>query len=465
MDEQNNNSPKREGKKQEEQRIQRSSYRRRLYEERTKRTSSVWLNLMISIFILGTIIGIWQPWKSPEERLLSEAERFKEELSNEIGNAAMEVEEAKKKAKEEPPWPGREMFDAWLAGSSVRIVVYTPKFSDAKKLIEPLKQAVLEAGKWFDRNNITSPLYKLENSKPGTFVKLPEPFFYALSLYLRYAKQLYGQCDPTTGVLIDLYHFGDGEKNDTYPDKEDRKKAMKLVSYKYLRLNPADKSAALTKAGVKLDWITLGRAAMLMVAKRVASHMNIQNFAVFAGMDALTNGKRLVKQDESKPWDFDVPYPQLPFFKKLGVLEYPPMKTVGAAVASEKGRLVKKYWIHPFIHPISGMPGRKSLQAWVISDDPAQAVVAARCAFLAGADTAKGWLKRMGLDAMIAPAEGNVVFVGNFKKYFTLKERSIFEEDKEKESNSTDKEPEAKDSKSANGNKPSTPAPAGRKAK
>ena len=400
----------------------RRDFRRRLYEEkRGRKASPAWQSLILLFVALGIVLWIWQPWLTPEERILATAERFKKEVSQGVAQESLKVEEAKRRAMERLEGATQEIEDLWVAGSNVRVVVNGENKEAAERQASALKYRVLEAGKEFDPNDPLGPLTRLQAAEPDTWVAAPENFIHILDTYLSFAKTTGGACDPTVGILIKAYHYGDHDPDDAYPKEKERTELLKLVNPAFVQVDAAGKRVRLTKKGVILDWYTMARAAMLMAAQKSARDNKIDNFIVFAGYDAISRGVT----SAGDPWSRDIPDPETPTFLRLGRMRQPDMEAVGIAFVNETGRKVKKYWIHPFIIPTTGIPGRDALQVIAIDADPARAVIGARCAFTLGAPEGPAFLKAAHMSGMFTDPDGHRSFTGDFAKYYIPDEKPV----------------------------------------
>jgi|GEM_PF-3556268 len=400
----------------------RRDFRRRLYDQkRGSKASPAWQSLILLFVAMGIVLWIWQPWLTPEERILATAERFKKEVSQGVAEETQKVAEAKRRAMERFEGATQDIEDIWVAGSNVRFVVNGPDKDTTAKQISGLKYRVMETGKLFDPEDKLSAFARLHAAEPGTWVNMPPLFVSTLNTYLGFARATDGRCDPTIGVMVKAYHYGDREPDDKYPPEEERSKLLKLVDSSLVQVNTAKNQVRLTKKDVLLDWVTLGRAAMLDTARRYAEENNIANYIVFAGYDSISSGVA----NAGDPWSRDLPDPDAPTFRRLGRMKMPDNQAVGVAFVNETGRKVKKHWIHPFIKPSTGIPGRDALQVMAVDKNPARAVIGARCAFVLGAADGTAFLKKQRMSGLFTDMEGTRHLTGDFSQYYFPDEKPV----------------------------------------
>ena len=253
---------------------------------------------------------------------------------------------------------------------------------------------------------------------PPTWVDQPAAVMAVLDRAQELGRRGQGAYSPCIGAALRAYHFGDREQDDAYPEDAALQGLIPLLDGGLLALDTNNRRAMLKKKGVMLDWVTLGRAAVLGAAKETVEKNGLTDLIVFAGYDAYSVG---APREGAGVWRWELPDPLSPTFQSSALFSRPQGKTVGAAFVSEKGRRLshnyldkksgafvneERHWIHPLIKPSNAIPQREVLQAMAVGNDPVTAVLAARVAFMMGATPGVGFLKGLNLAGMVVDSQG-----------------------------------------------------------
>ena len=182
--------------------------------------------------------------------------------------------------------PTRFEFQSVHMGTEWRIVLYADSEKAADEASETAFKRVAELDAVMSDYNPKSELMRLclaNDDAPGRPLKVSDDLFRVLSVSQEVAEQSGGAFDITVGPVVKLWRTARRMKK--LPPDDDLKAARELVGYKLLTLDAKAKTAALTKAGMRLDLGGIGKGFAADEAQAVLKAKGIKSALVAASGD------------------------------------------------------------------------------------------------------------------------------------------------------------------------------------
>jgi FAD:protein FMN transferase len=195
-------------------------------------------------------------------------------------------------------------------GTTFKIILYAPDEAAGNKAAKAAFARVAELDGIMSDYKAASELRRLCDRAGGDPVKVSDDLWTVLERAQEVAKRSDGAFDVTVGPIVRLWRLA--RRTRKLPDADDLAKAMALVGYEKVKLDPKEHTVQLTTKGMQLDLggIAKGYAAdqALLVLKKagltralVAAGGDIAVGDAPADADAWTVGISPVEDPEGKP--------------------------------------------------------------------------------------------------------------------------------------------------------------------
>jgi thiamine biosynthesis lipoprotein len=268
-----------------------------------------------------------------------------------------------------------------------------------------IEQQVAKWAREYNHRLPGTPIYLL--NRTGTS-KLPPYLVRVLKLALKIAHDSNGAFDPTILPLLKLWDFDEGGR---LPPLAEIKKAMPLVNYKKVRIDP-DNTVHLP-AGMGLDLGGIAKGAVVDFLSGRLGAKGYTNYLIDAGGDLLLVGSK----PDGSPWKIAIRHPR--YTEGKGD---PDFMCVLSIDTSQKNKAVvtsgdyerfffrngKRY--HHIIDPSTGYPASGLVSVTVIADTCAEADALATAAFVLGPEKAKDFIENHpGAEALFIREKNNTL--------------------------------------------------------
>ena len=168
-------------------------------------------------------------------------------------------------------------------GTQVRVVVYAPDATTAWRASRAAFRQIAALDDTMSDYKTGSELMRLCRSAGGPPVRVSRDLFRVLERAQEIAQQTNGAFDVTVGPVVRLWRRA--RRRVELPDAVELASARKLVSYKYLRLDPEARTVRLLKPGMLLDLGGIAKGYAADTALSVLKRYGISSALVAAGGD------------------------------------------------------------------------------------------------------------------------------------------------------------------------------------
>lgn len=142
-------------------------------------------------------------------------------------------------------------FNQILMGTEFKIVLYAPDAESASQAAQAAFRRIAMLDAIMSDYRAGSELMRLCRQAGGPPMRVSDDLYRVLAQAQQLAERSHGAFDVTVGPVVRLWRQARARRQLPSPDR--LALALKLVGYKNLRLDPAEKTAQLMKPGMLLD--------------------------------------------------------------------------------------------------------------------------------------------------------------------------------------------------------------------
>jgi thiamine biosynthesis lipoprotein len=185
-------------------------------------------------------------------------------------------------------------------GTKFRIVVYAPDKAGADKASKAAFERIAELDRIMSDYQPTSELMRLCAKAGGDPVPVSEELFLVLAKAQDVSKLSDGAFDVTVGPVVKLWRRA--RRTQKLPDKEQLAKALELVGYDKVKLDPKMRTVQLAKEGMQLDLGGIAKGYAADEAIAVLKKHGLTRALVAAGGDIAVSGP----PPDSEGWKIEI---------------------------------------------------------------------------------------------------------------------------------------------------------------
>jgi thiamine biosynthesis lipoprotein len=172
-------------------------------------------------------------------------------------------------------------------GTQFRILVYASDEDTARKASRAAFDRIAALDASMSDYKDSSELMKLCAKAGGDPVPVSEELFFVLSRAVEVSAMSDGAFDVTVGPVVRLWRRS--RRTHKLPDSDDLKKALALVGWKNIELDPKKRTVKLLKAGMLLDLGGIAKGYAGDEAQKVLKKHGITSALVAAGGDIVVS--------------------------------------------------------------------------------------------------------------------------------------------------------------------------------
>lgn len=254
-------------------------------------------------------------------------------------------------------------------------------------------------------------------------VKLDKDVFKLIDMSLYYSKISEGAFDITVAPVMDLWNFQ--SDNPRVPSDSEIKEKLKLVSYKFVKLNKEEGTVFLTKPGVKIDLGAIAKGYAAQKAADVLRKYGIKQALINAGGNIIVIGKK----DNATPWKIGIEDPR-DASSVAGILS---LSDETAVTSGDYQRNFVKNGVlyHHILDPKTGKPANKTWSVTIITKDSGIADALSTTLFVLGPEKGLELTKKLkGIDAFYVGSNKHISISNGLKNKVTVEEGSKYIYDK-----------------------------------
>ena len=257
-----------------------------------------------------------------------------------------------------------------------------------------------------------SEIYRLNKSAGIKSEQLSFDTFDVLSTAAQFSKYSQGLFDVTIGPLVRLWDY---KHSKDIPDKAQIRRAISLVNYTYLILDPQRKTAFLQKAGQSVDLGGIGKGFICDKLLDIFRKFGVLSAYTNIGGNVAVLGTKL----DGSPWRVGIRDPR----QEKGL--------IGVLSVADKAVVTsgddQRYFIdrvgkrrHHILNPNTGYPSESGLiSATIVADSATTADALSTPLFIAGMEKGLKWLENFpGTEAVLVTADFRVIVTQGLKDHF-----------------------------------------------
>ncbi|MBW1975031.1 MAG: FAD:protein FMN transferase [Deltaproteobacteria bacterium] len=188
---------------------------------------------------------------------------------------------------------------------SIQVVHSNPK--EASRVLDKAFAFMKKLSNKMNSHNRNSEIAHLNaRGYPGPF-HVSDELFQVIEESVEVSRITGGAFDITVGPLLELWPIY-RKNNFKVPDQEQLMKALKLVGWQYLKLDPAARTVRFQKKGMKIDLGGIAKGFIVDRTIEFLKKMGIRGALINAGGDIYAMGKT----PSGDPWKIGVRHPRDP---------------------------------------------------------------------------------------------------------------------------------------------------------
>ncbi|MEE9543651.1 MAG: FAD:protein FMN transferase, partial [Thermodesulfobacteriota bacterium] len=229
-------------------------------------------------------------------------------------------------------------------------------------------------------------------------VAVSKELFKVVSGAVKVSRMTSGAFDPSWAAMHGLWDFRPDNKR--IPSKEELEKALPLINYKLIELDPDKMTVGLKEKGMAIGLGGIAKGYAVDRAMERLSKMGIRNAIIKAGGDVRVQGRR----EGGEPWRISIQHP-----REEGVLARLPLSNISISTSGDYERYFMKDSIlyHHIIDPETGYPARGCQSVTILAPDTMTSDAFATAVFVLGPEKGLRLVERLnGVEAIIVDASG-----------------------------------------------------------
>jgi thiamine biosynthesis lipoprotein len=173
-------------------------------------------------------------------------------------------------------------------GTHFKIIVYAMDQDAARKAVRAAFDRIAALDASMSDYKDSSELMKLCAKAGGEPVQVSDELFFVLTKAVEASEKSGGAFDVTVGPVVRLWRRARRTKK--LPDADELKKALALVGYKNIKLDPQNRAVQMLKPGMLLDLGGIAKGYAGDEAQKVLKKHGITSALVAAGGDIVVSG-------------------------------------------------------------------------------------------------------------------------------------------------------------------------------
>ncbi|MFH1429044.1 MAG: FAD:protein FMN transferase [Candidatus Margulisiibacteriota bacterium] len=286
--------------------------------------------------------------------------------------------------------PGQYQKSMLVMGTAAEIIVKDKNTDNAQLAVNQAFDEIKRLEKVFSFHNPDSELNKINNNAFPAPYRVSDEMYQVLEQSMSASDKTSGLFDITSGSLSRLYGFTMAY-NKRVPNDNELVKTMKLVDYRLIRLDPANRTVRFVKKGILLDMGGVVKGYAVDRAVSVLRENGIKAALVNIGGNMYGFGH--------KPWKIGVRHPR----DKDKIIEIITLKDEGVATSGDYERFFinNSVRVHHIFDPRTGKSASGNIGVTIIAGNALTADIYSTGIFVLDHKKAKEVIKKENLMAII----------------------------------------------------------------
>ncbi|OPY56266.1 MAG: Thiamine biosynthesis lipoprotein ApbE precursor [Pelotomaculum sp. PtaU1.Bin035] len=221
-----------------------------------------------------------------------------------------------------------------------------------------------------------------------------------------YAQLSGGSFDITIGPIMDLWGFGKNVQR--VPSDDQIEKALSLVDYRKVVVDPDNGTVYLQQPGMSLDFGGVAKGYATEEAAKILRELGIEHAIINAGGNVYALGAR----PDGSPWRVGVRDPR----NEDGLLAILSVKDISVVTSGDYERYFEEGGLRysHLIDPSTGKQARDLMQTTVVAESSTDADIINKPLFVLGRRQGMSFAESLqGVGAIFVGADKQVTFTGN----------------------------------------------------
>ncbi len=289
-----------------------------------------------------------------------------------------------------------------VMGTTLEMTVVVDDIEEAKKAFDAVeaefKRIEVEMSEWRKGSRISLVNKRAGKRKGRRRVKVSRELFKVISGAIKVSRMTKGAFDPSWAAMHELWDFRPESKR--IPSDEELKKAVALIDYKLIELDPEKMTVGLAKKGMAIGLGGIAKGYAVDQAMERLQKMGIRNAIIKAGGDIRVQGRR----EGGERWRISIQHP-----REEGVLARLPLSNISISTSGDYERyfIEDSILYHHIIDPQTGSPARGCQSVTILAPDTMTSDAFATAVFVLGPEKGLRLVERLnGVEAIIVDALG-----------------------------------------------------------
>jgi thiamine biosynthesis lipoprotein len=295
----------------------------------------------------------------------------------------------------------RLVFERYLMGTSVEVIVRSPEREASEKAVERAYQEIERIEKKLSVHREDSEIKEINRSAGARPVRVDDEMYRLIRESRRFSELSGGAFDITVEGFGAVWNFS--RPGFRVPGKEQVGKGLERVDYRKIRLNEDDSTVFLEEGGMAISLGGIAKGYAVDRAVGILRESGIPGGIVSAGGDLLAFGRK----GNGEAWKVGVRNPR-DRGKNISVLAVSDL-SVATSGDYERYRVVDGKRIHHIIDPRTGYPSTGCMSATVVAKSATTADALATAVFVLGPEAGLSLLERIpGVEGIVVDSGGKI---------------------------------------------------------
>jgi len=281
-------------------------------------------------------------------------------------------------------------------GTSIEVELQARDRTEAEVAIGAVMAEMHRIDATMSPHKCTSELSLLNAHAADNPITVSDGLFTLLARALEFSRLSGGAFDITFASAGRLYDYRAG----VAPDEAALARALPLIDWRHVLLDPSDRSVRFARQGVRIDLGGFAKGHAVDNAIAILRRLGIRNAMVAAGGDSHVMGTR-----GERPWTVAIRDPR----REGGVVALLPLQDVSISTSGDYERFFERDGVrcHHLLDPRTGRSPSAARSVTIIADDGLTTEAFSKTVFVLGVEPGLRFVEaHLGVDAVIVDAQG-----------------------------------------------------------
>ncbi len=320
---------------------------------------SYFMRFVIVLLIILVFVVLFPPWKTSDE------------INESVGQRVM-----KKVAQVEPKKAGLIKRSATVLDTKLIIKVISDDPAKVQQAVDKIYKETVRVINMLDADKKDSPVAEINAAAGKGGVKVSDELLDLIERCKELSLKTKGKFDITLRPILEMWNFD--QLKPVMAEAKEVEKKLPLVGADKIRIDKGRSVVFLPEKGMGLDFRAVVRAYVLERARLVMREMELSNYFIFMGSDAICSGSdmgtgwQIVLQHPRKAWNY------------YATVTLKGEQSLGNAFDFIHFFQRKGFRYHEILEPETGIPHQHSRVVSALASNPLEAKALAYAGFVLG---------------------------------------------------------------------------------